>query len=134
MAFAEDQIPEMRQISIEKISPQSSRTSEEGAVEAALVLIPTTLLFIMVFQLVLAGSWQSLETAQLHDTINRLLISNPDVSERELERALGGAEIQMTHSPQGRVITAVKLIPIPVLSGLLGERASIRAVTVVHSS
>lgn len=134
MAFAEDQIPEMRQISIEKISPQSSRASDEGAVEAALVLIPTTLLFIMVFQLVLAGSWQSLETARLQDTINRLVISNPDVSERELERALGGAEIQMTHSPQGRVITAVKLIPIPVLSGLLGERASIRAVTVVHSS
>lgn len=134
MAFAEDQIPEMRQISIEKTSSQLSRASDDGAVEAALVLIPTTLLFIMVFQLVLAGSWQSLETARLHDTINRLVISNPDVSERELERALGGTEIQMTHSPQGRVITAVKLIPIPVLSGLLGERASIRAVTVVHSS
>lgn len=134
MEFADDQIPEMRQISIEKTSSQLSRASDDGAVEAALVLIPTTLLFIMVFQLVLAGSWQSLETARLHDTINRLVISNPDVSERELERALGGTEIQMTHSPQGRVITAVKLIPIPVLSGLLGERASIHAVTVVHSS
>jgi hypothetical protein len=49
--------------------------SEEGSVDAGLALIPTTLFFIILLQIVLAGSWQVMERAKLHDLVIRDSIS-----------------------------------------------------------
>ena len=43
--------------------------SEGGSVEAGLVLIPTTLFFIILLEIVLAGSWQVMGRAKLHDYV-----------------------------------------------------------------
>ena len=43
--------------------------SERGSVESGLVLIPTTLFFLVALQLLLAGSWQTIERARLHDIV-----------------------------------------------------------------
>jgi hypothetical protein len=40
---------------------------ERGSIEAGLTLIPVTLLFLILVQLVIAGSWQVVERAKLHD-------------------------------------------------------------------
>ena len=40
-----------------------------GSVEAGLVLIPTTIFFLLVLQILLSGSWQTIERAKLHDAV-----------------------------------------------------------------
>jgi hypothetical protein len=59
---------------------------EKGTLEAGLVIIPTTLLFLMILQVLFAGSWQVMERAKLHD-----LVINTSLSETRSER--GNEEI-----------------------------------------
>ena len=106
--------------------------SDRGSIEAGLALLPVTLLFLMVFQLLLAGSWQSIETAKLHDIVNRLAISNPDADVAEFVAATGGGEVEISPWPQGRIVSVSKKFPIPLISAVLGDRASIRVTTVAH--
>lgn len=47
----------------------SKLESEKGTLEAGLVIIPTTLLFLMILQILFAGSWQIMERAQLHNLV-----------------------------------------------------------------
>jgi hypothetical protein len=54
---------------------QESLLDEKGTVEAGLVIIPTTLLFLMILQILLAGSWQVMERAKLHDLVVRSSLS-----------------------------------------------------------
>lgn len=53
--------------------------SERGSVEAGLVLIPTTIFFLMILQIVTAGSWQVLERTNLHDLVIRTSIQGGDL-------------------------------------------------------
>jgi hypothetical protein len=48
---------------------QESLLDEKGTVEAGLVVIPTTLLFLAILQIIFAGSWQVMERAKLHDLV-----------------------------------------------------------------
>ena len=48
---------------------QESLLDEKGTVEAGLVVIPTTLLFLAILQILFAGSWQVMERANLHDLV-----------------------------------------------------------------
>ncbi len=48
---------------------QESLLDEKGTVEAGLVIIPTTLLFLVILQVLFAGSWQVMERAKLHDLV-----------------------------------------------------------------
>jgi hypothetical protein len=45
--------------------------SEKGSVDAGLTLIPTTIFFLVLLQVILAGSWQVMERAKLHDLLIR---------------------------------------------------------------
>lgn len=49
--------------------------SEKGSVDAGLTLIPTTIFFLVLLQVILAGSWQVVERAKLHDLLIRESIS-----------------------------------------------------------
>lgn len=62
---------------------------EQGSVESGLVLIPTTLLFLVLVQLVLTGSWQLSEGVRLHDLVMRSEVNQTSLS----EFAGGGREI-----------------------------------------
>jgi hypothetical protein len=50
-------------------SRDRERELERGSIESGLVLIPTTLFFLMILQVLLAGSWQTIERARLHDLV-----------------------------------------------------------------
>jgi hypothetical protein len=54
---------------------QESLLDEKGTVEAGLVIIPLTLLFLMILQILFAGSWQVMERAKLHDLVVRSSLS-----------------------------------------------------------
>ena len=59
------------------------RDLQRGSIESGLVLIPTTLFFLMALQVLLAGSWQTIERARLHDI----------VIESSIYESLGGESI-----------------------------------------
>lgn len=44
---------------------------DSGSVEAGLVLIPTTIFFLLILQLIVAGSAKTLETMQLQSRLNQ---------------------------------------------------------------
>lgn len=62
-------------------------SSERGSVEAGLAIIPTTLFFLMVLQIVLAGSWQVVERTRVHDLIIRSEITGEEVVAGSLDRS-----------------------------------------------
>lgn len=69
---------------------QLERELERGSIESGLVLIPTTLFFLMILQVLLAGSWQTIERARLHDlvienSIKDSLSTNLPNSDKEIE-------------------------------------------------
>lgn len=47
----------------------NERSMQRGSIESGLVLIPTTLFFLAALQLLLAGSWQTIERARLHNLV-----------------------------------------------------------------
>lgn len=64
---------------------------EQGSIEAGMVLIPTTLLFLALMQLVLTGSWQLSEGVRLHD-----LLLRSEVNQTSFPEFAGrGREIQI---------------------------------------
>lgn len=69
---------------------------EEGSIEAGLTLIPTTAFFLLVLQLVVAGSMQTFETMNLQSLLNRraLYAVDGEVPGRVLSSPLpGGGEL-----------------------------------------
>lgn len=71
---------------------------EEGSVEAGLTLIPTTAFFLLVLQLVVAGSVKTVETMKLQSWLNKsaLYAVDGEISNRILVSSLpGGGELLM---------------------------------------
>lgn len=68
-------------------SVSGSVASERGSVEAGLAIIPTTLFFLLVLQIVLAGSWQVVERSRLHDLIIKSEINGEGVVADSLGRS-----------------------------------------------
>lgn len=69
---------------------------EEGSVEAGLMFIPTTAFFLLVLQLVIAGSMQTIETMNIQSWLNKSALYGLDgeISE-QIERSTlpGGGEL-----------------------------------------
>jgi len=106
-----------------------------GTIEAGLVIIPTTLLFLMILQIIFAGSLQIVERAKLHNLIIESSLAEvsgdhngtgeSSLSEREV-----AARIKEEFSPNSRVsiegkatiegqLQRIELItPIPILNGV----------------
>ena len=71
---------------------------EEGSIEAGLTLIPTTAFFLLVLQLVVAGSMKTFETMNLQSWLNQraLYAVDGEMPERVLSSPLpGGGELLM---------------------------------------
>jgi hypothetical protein len=104
---------------------------ERGSVEAGLAIVPTTILFLLIIQLIVAQSWQSLETARLHDEVNRILISAPGDELRSLRSQLNG-KVEFDVSENRKLLTITKEVPIPIISTLLGDKATVRVHTLAY--
>ena len=71
---------------------------EEGSIEAGLTLIPTTAFFLLVLQLVVAGSVKTVETMKLQSWLNKsaLYAVDGEISDRVIVSSLpGGGELLM---------------------------------------
>jgi hypothetical protein len=69
---------------------------EEGSVEAGLLFIPTTAFFLLLLQLVVAGSMQTIETMNIQSWLNKSALYglDGDVTEKIERSSLpGGGEV-----------------------------------------
>jgi hypothetical protein len=85
-----------------------------GTVEAGLALIPTTLFFLLLLQVVIAGSWQVLERARIHDLAIRTSISG------EIPKSKNTNDLQITNSDYGtfNLLVLRESKRIPIIGGL----------------
>lgn len=103
---------------------------EEGSIESALTLIPLTAFFLLVMQLLIAGSWQQVELVRLHDLVARIKIDNQE--DRQLAENLQaeGLSVESKRLRDGSSLIAIsRMTRIPVVTSLLGKEASITATT-----
>lgn len=54
---------------MDDIEDLSQSDNERGTIEAGLVIIPTTILFLMILQIIFAGSFQIIERTKLHNLV-----------------------------------------------------------------
>jgi hypothetical protein len=76
------------------------RSMERGSIESGLVLIPTTLFFLAALQLLLAGSWQTIERARLHDLVIKSSIQ--EALSTDSESVFRGNSIELSNLGDGR--------------------------------
>jgi len=107
----------------ERDSVRSTHTSERGSVEAGLAIIPTTLFFLLVLQIVLAGSWQVVERSRLHDLIIKSEISGEEVVADSLGRSRVTVEREEI-SGVGDLLRYEVESEIPLFSALSADRGS----------
>ena len=117
------------------------RSMQRGSIESGLVLIPTTLFFLAALQLLLAGSWQTIERARLHDLViessiqeatsadsqgsfrgNEMEQENRGGSsfEQSRNRSFGGStflDVQEKFTPVGTLRTFEMTAQIPIIGG-----------------
>ncbi len=97
--------------------------SEAGSVEAGLVLIPTTLFFIILLQIVLAGSWQVMGRAKLHDYVLKeslsQLSSHDESAKMTFDSTNLGIESKKIETKYGVVNTYKSEQRIPVYGSLI---------------
>lgn len=84
---------------------------EEGSIEAGMVLIPTTAFFLLVLQLVVAGSFKTIETVNLQSWLNRSSLYAIDGSAAEQE-SLSDSEKQFSANTE-RQLRRVEEIDLP---------------------
>jgi hypothetical protein len=94
---------------------ESGTLEEAGSVEAGLALIPTTIFFLLILQIVIAGSWQVLERSKVHDVAIRSMISPEQVDN------LNPSDFAVDESKRsyGTLRTFYRSKKIPIIGGLL---------------
>ncbi|MBU3716317.1 MAG: hypothetical protein FGM63_04685 [Candidatus Nanopelagicaceae bacterium] len=125
------------------LASADERSLQRGSVESGLVLIPTTLFFLAALQLLLAGSWQTIERARLHDFVIESSIqealSNDShspfmVNQMELSKLENGSfekslnrssnestslDVQERFTPFGTIRTFEMTTSLPIIGGFL---------------
>lgn len=103
---------------------------EEGSIEAGLTLIPTTAFFLLILQLVVAGSLKTVETMKLQSWLNKsaLYAVDGEISNLVLASPLpGGGEILM--ADESRRSPAIGSLG-DVLTGEDGPQVSLQAIAI----
>lgn len=112
------------------VNQRNASLDEMGTIEAGMALIPTTLFFILMLQVVLAGSWQVIERAKIHAVAIRSTIA----SETKLSKDIDDISIETKNRPYGDLHTFSKSQRIPIFGALLNwfdkDSARIRVTTV----
>lgn len=115
------------QIAINQKATEKLKTdiSEAGSVDAGLALIPTTLFFIILLQIVLTGSWQVMERAKLHDYMIRESIfgemTNSHLTDGVINLSNREVESKKQGSDYGVISTYISEQRIPVFGSLLAH-------------
>lgn len=125
------------------LASANERSLQRGSVESGLVLIPTTLFFLAALQLLLAGSWQTIERARLHDFVIESSIQESlstdshspfGVNQMELSALGNGSfekslnrssnestslDVQERFTPLGTIRTFEMTTSLPIIGGFL---------------
>ena len=105
---------------------------ERGSVEASLMLIPTTILFLLVLQIIVAGSWQSVASTRLHSYLMSSVIDGSDTRNSYLD---GGSETGLSRVTvreeglpgDGELLFGSAKVKVPVISSLIGSEITMSA-------
>lgn len=95
-----------------------SQHPEEGSIEAGLTIIPTTLFFLMVIQLVISGSFQLVETIDLQSTLSRTALFGSEGSEFTFEHSRIVTQKSVEIPGGGELLMARSTTNIPRISSL----------------
>ena len=91
---------------------------ENGSIEAGLTMIPATAFFLLVMQLVVAGSFQLIETIDLQSTLSRTALFGSEGSEFAFEHSRI-VEEQSTEIPGGgELLMAKSSATVPIINSL----------------
>ncbi|MFM8752249.1 MAG: hypothetical protein ACKOEB_03515 [Actinomycetota bacterium] len=111
-------------------NPMRSDHEEDGSIEAGLTLIPTTAFFLLVLQLVVAGSVKTVETMKLQSWLNRSALYAID---GELSRKISSAPL----TGGGEILTVNEETRVPTISSLVdpfttreGANATLQALAI----
>lgn len=108
---------------------------DRGTIEAGLVIIPTTLLFLMILQIIFAGSLQIVERAKLHNLViesslaevsevhngmGQASLSEREVAARINEKFSPNTQISIEGkaTSEGQLQRIELITPIPILNGV----------------
>ena len=112
-------------------------TDDDGSIEAGMAFIPTTAFFLLVLQLVVAGSFQTIETIELQSWLNKsslYAIDGLGVSELSLRNDrnhhLAASEVsnrqveEIEFEDGAKVLIAKSRSKVPVISELASKLAN----------
>ncbi len=112
------------------LNQSKASPDEMGTIEAGMALIPTTVFFILMLQVVLAGSWQVIERAKIHAVAIRSTIA----SDTKISQDIADIAIETKNLPYGNLHTFSKSEQIPIFGALLNwldkDSARLRVTTV----
>lgn len=114
------------------------RDSEEGSIEAGLTLIPTTAFFLLVLQLVVVGTYKTVETLNLQSWLNNSALFAIDgateiekdggkINEIKSLQLPGGGELLLAESTSAPPIISAFAAPL-LNSGIFTVRSNAAAV------
>ena len=98
-------------------------TSDDGSIEAGLTLIPTTAFFLLVMHLVVAGSFQVIETIDLQSTLRRTALFGSESSEFAFAHSRVVNQKSVAIPGGGELLIAESVTRVPNISSLAPQNA-----------
>jgi hypothetical protein len=106
--------------------------SEDGSVEAGLTLIPTTAFFLLAMQLVVAGSFQVIETIDLQSTLSRTALLGSQGGEFSFERSRIVDQQSAEMPGGGELLIAKTRAKVPSVSSLAPQSTDVLSRVIVY--
>ena len=91
---------------------------EDGSIEAGLTLIPTTAFFLLAMQLVVAGSFQVIETIDLQSSLNRAALFESQGGEFTFDHSRMVDQQSVEMPGRGELLMAKARVKVPSISSL----------------
>lgn len=104
---------------------------EKGSIEAGLTIIPTTTFFLLAMQLVIAGSFQLIETIDLQSALTRTALFGSEGSEFAFEHARIVQQQNVEIPGGGELLIANSTLKVPIISALAPQDANVSSHVIV---
>ncbi len=104
---------------------------ESGSIEAGLTIIPTTAFFLLALQLVIAGSFQLIETIDLQSALTRTALFGSEGSEFVFEHSRIVQQQSSEIPGGGELLIANSTAKVPVISALAPQGADVSSRVIV---
>ena len=102
--------------------------SENASIEAGLVFIPTTILFLLVLQIIVSGSWQTISNSQLDSFVTQISMNGEGSIAGNSRREIRIHDEALPFG--GEIVVAEASTKVPVISTLIGNLLRVRSVSI----